>query len=177
LHVGTELDSAIILVNFGTDIYYPGAAGFLDIAGGSEEFTEFEVPIEVFDTEMITDTVILVLIANSDSTYLAGGNESYYVFDELQFVYEEPPLSVYEDEIANHLTISPNPTKDLINISLPGFKFNQVKIYDEVGKTVVTQNGIFNSIESLNISHLNKGLYIVKITGDDFTVNKKLIKL
>jgi len=83
-------------------------------------------------------------------------------------------LSVEDVEQENLFSLSPNPAKNKINISIPNSIETRIEIYDVLGKRVFIRK-INESIE-LNISSLKSGLYIVKFIQKDRTVSKKLIK-
>ncbi len=71
----------------------------------------------------------------------------------------------------NQFTVFPNPTNDEINIkSITQIEIKSIKITDALGKTVLEKNSDFNSI---NIAHLEAGVYSIIITS---TENKKIIK-
>ena len=61
--------------------------------------------------------------------------------------------------------VYPNPTSDVLNIDVD--QLNEVKVYDIVGRLVLTSNA-----KKINMSHLKPGVYIVNIDG----VSKKVIK-
>jgi hypothetical protein len=86
--------------------------------------------------------------------YLTGYNEIEPGNIDCLYIYPNPAL--------NYFKISSN--KDL--------QINQVQIFNNVGKLVLNQS---NSFDNINISHLTPDLYIVKIIGDAWTVNRKLI--
>lgn len=68
----------------------------------------------------------------------------------------------------------PNPAKNVLNIE-SSTAITNVDIYDITGKQVLTTTGFLNSTQ-LNISSLNSGLYLVKLTAENnSTVIKKLI--
>jgi len=191
LHVGQSTDSAYISIVFGdsiladsftvidTDTTFTyaqiGASGELAIAGGDSIYTEFEVPITNFENEFSTDSVEIALIAVSDAEYLNEGNESYYVFDEFRFVYDEE-VAVSEFEASYDITIFPNPVSDFIYISSPEKNKGDVKVFDQTGR-LVKQHFSFNFANRLTLSGLSKGLYIIDIHFDEFNIRKKIIKL
>jgi len=180
LHVGSDLDTARVLITVNYDFYYETAdgVGLLNIAGGSNEFTEFEVPI-VTENQVTVDSIIIVLLAQSDTTFLAEGKESYYVFDELELVYEniDTMTSVLNLEIFEQLNISPNPAIDLVQISLSDHPIQHIKVYNENGVLILEQNKVHDFSSKLDVSQLPDGLYVIEVTGEGFTLTKKLIKL
>lgn len=71
-------------------------------------------------------------------------------------------------------SIYPNPTRGVyVNINTPSSDDFNVEVYDILGKAVISQD--MNSDESLNISALDAGVYLVKITQDSNSMTKKLI--
>jgi len=75
------------------------------------------------------------------------------------------------------LNIYPNPTTDLVNISLEENRLlNEVQIYDLNGRYI--QNYLFNNTNqaTLNVADLAQGVYYLKIKSEGLFVSKKLIK-
>ena len=67
----------------------------------------------------------------------------------------------------------PNPTKsDFVNITSTGSGAMQAAIFDILGKQVINTTV---SNKRINISTLNTGIYIVKLTQGAATTTKKLI--
>lgn len=190
LHVGQSTDSAYISIVFGDSILEDsyiaigtdttfmyaqiGASGDLAIAGGENVYTEFEIPITNFENEFSTDSVQIALIAISDPTYLEEGNESYYVFDELSFVYDEK-VAVSDYEALSDITVFPNPVSDFIYIDGIEKNLGDIKIFDQVGRLVLQQSR-FNFTNPLTLNELHNGVYILDIHLDDFSVRKKIVK-
>ncbi|MFK5878807.1 MAG: T9SS type A sorting domain-containing protein [Flavobacteriaceae bacterium] len=84
-------------------------------------------------------------------------------------------LAIEENDISK-IKIYPNPTSNLINIILPNSSANAtVNIYDLLGKQLLTQQltQLQNSIE---LTHLQSGIYYLKIEFDNKTTTKTIIK-
>ncbi len=70
--------------------------------------------------------------------------------------------------------IYPNPAQVFVNIAADNFKFDNVKVIDITGK--VLKNSSLNSdVTRINVADLEKGIYFVQISGDDFVMQKALI--
>ncbi|MDD4848163.1 MAG: T9SS type A sorting domain-containing protein [Bacteroidales bacterium] len=81
-------------------------------------------------------------------------------------------VSTHELQQEFLLNISPNPVKDMMTISIPNLTQNeQATVYDVSGKMVLEQM-ITNYQTEISLSHLSKGIYIIKIG----TVSQKFIK-
>jgi len=79
------------------------------------------------------------------------------------------PDNIREQAIS--YTILPNPATNSITIEI-GYERFQANIYDMLGQVVLTQA----NTKTLDISHLPRGVYVISITADGKTTQKKLIK-
>ena len=87
----------------------------------------------------------------------------------VSFTTNDNVLSIMEEEISV-ISLYPNPVKDILFID--GLEFTSIEIYDT--KFALVHRG-FNP--KINVSELNKGLYLVKINLKDHKYNiKKIIK-
>ncbi|SFN43633.1 Por secretion system C-terminal sorting domain-containing protein [Chryseobacterium oleae] len=77
----------------------------------------------------------------------------------------------------DQLKVYPNPAKDQINIHLTikGEKTSVIKIYDVSGKQILTQNAV-NGENTINISRLAAGSYILSAESDSQKLSQKFIK-
>lgn len=62
------------------------------------------------------------------------------------------------------ITATPNPTSGLLNIA--GKNISQISVYDILGKEVSNTNYTALNTVSLNLSSLNTGVYMVKVTNN-----------
>jgi photosystem II stability/assembly factor-like uncharacterized protein len=90
------------------------------------------------------------------------------------------PLISSTDELseANNIdfTIYPNPTSQLLNISLDTEEiFNDIQIFDLQGKLIINQSMTSNNAQ-VDVNHLQEGTYTVRIIGDKETLSKQFIK-
>jgi hypothetical protein len=81
-------------------------------------------------------------------------------------------LSVTENRI-NSITLSPNPTKGLVTITEPTIIIKSIKVYDMLGKQVLTDN---NNSHTINLTMLQSGLYLVKVETEQGNIMSKVIK-
>jgi len=84
-----------------------------------------------------------------------------------------------EDVEESSIAIFPNPASSVANITFAENQQNSViEIYDMVGRLVERysyQNIDANSVQPLNIEHLQNGIYNIKITSGNKMTNHKLI--
>ncbi len=75
------------------------------------------------------------------------------------------------------VVVYPNPVSDVLNIKFSVNQFNKADIFDSSGKLIKTYQLNTNSaINSVNISNLPKGSYVLKLTGKQEQLTKKFIK-
>ena len=90
-------------------------------------------------------------------------------------------LSVSDEFVAESIYLFPNPTKDVLNITLrSGITLNNIQIYDLSGKLVlkhtVKKEQLSNNIQ-LFVSNFSSGMYFVELNrGSTKTVKKLLIE-
>lgn len=84
-------------------------------------------------------------------------------------------LAIENKEIKDRILISPNPACTFISINANEQLLNaQLEIHDITGKLILTQAFSSGNIQ-LDISTLQKGIYVISILTDDIQLNTKLI--
>ncbi|MDD2594048.1 MAG: T9SS type A sorting domain-containing protein, partial [Bacteroidales bacterium] len=70
--------------------------------------------------------------------------------------------------LKNSVNIYPNPARDYININInnPDIKFFTIYIYDILGNLIFQSDINYNDTYKYDVSYLEKGTYIIKITTD-----------
>ncbi|MFC7773301.1 T9SS type A sorting domain-containing protein [Flavobacterium sp. GCM10027622] len=83
------------------------------------------------------------------------------------------------DEIADNLTVYPNPASTNLNVKLLSLGENaNLEVYNVMGQVVIPSQKIQANVFELNINHLTKGVYFLKVKNDNkisslkFTVDK-----
>jgi hypothetical protein len=69
----------------------------------------------------------------------------------------------------------PNPANDNVYIDCAEMQDLKMQIYNIIGERIL-QRELTTSTNEININLLSKGIYIIKLTGADWTVQRKLIK-
>ncbi|WP_282135514.1 T9SS type A sorting domain-containing protein [Seonamhaeicola maritimus] len=77
-----------------------------------------------------------------------------------------------EDKNAFEFKAYPNPVKDVLHINTLE-AIQKVEVFDLLGKSVLTQ---YNVMDQVDVSSLNKSLYILKLTSDNGVSTKKFVK-
>jgi len=80
--------------------------------------------------------------------------------------------NIYDPQKTLSVVAFPNPTQDYVSIS--GIEPQLITLYDGMGRAVLTQTDGTNTID---MSHLSKGIYLLHIISDEGIVyTKKIIK-
>ena len=167
------------------DISFPDFAGYLELpnldftldvrdATGTVTVASYQAPLQTLGLDGAAITVLasgfLNPAVNSNGpafglwVALASGGELIPL--------PQIPLSV-TDFNSSKISIYPNPTSSQLNLDIP-FDYENFKgiIYDLSGREVKT----FSNPNSIYVSDLNNGLYILNVTLDDVNFNQKFLK-
>ncbi|MDO6596194.1 choice-of-anchor J domain-containing protein [Oceanihabitans sp. 2_MG-2023] len=87
---------------------------------------------------------------------------------------DDPNLSVDEFNI-NAFTVYPNPVNDVLNIKT-NLTIENVEVYNQLGQRVLTVTKNQISGNSIDMSNLNNGIYIIEIASGDKKESFKIIK-
>lgn len=86
-------------------------------------------------------------------------------------------LSVIDKNIANNLTIYPNPANEILDVRCEMLDIQKINVFDMLGKTYNYQSTTPDSHHStLNIQSLYTGNYIIKISTNKGVINKLFSK-
>ncbi|TJY36155.1 endonuclease [Pontimicrobium aquaticum] len=113
----------------------------------------------------VTGNIAVVLDGNSD-----GANR--VIFDDLSWTCYAP-LNADTNEIKS-ISMYPNPVKEN-TIRFNTNKLLNIKVYDILGKLIISKSILPNSAY-VDISNINKGIYLVKISSKNQSITKKLIR-
>lgn len=116
-----------------------------------------------------TAGVITIIIDAGDHTITKGAAEGALFYIKTAY----GTLGVEENNPAPKLTLYPNPTKSQLYFSSSDQTVENVAIYSLSGALVKT---ISNVTESIDVSNLNAGSYLVKVTTDQGSFTQKIIK-
>ena len=87
-------------------------------------------------------------------------------------VYGASSNTGFGNDNRSELVVSPNPAKDLLNISITNFNGNiTTEIFDLTGVLVASSNK-----SKINIASFSNGVYLVKVVYGDLTNVVKIIK-
>jgi hypothetical protein len=135
---------------------------------------EITEPLEVTKDSQYTFQLVVnneVGIVFSGENQYAGGSafDGETAFENLDFFFDvsiaAQSLSVDNNEIPLKLTLSPNPSKDFVQIAnLKNSK--KYEIFNVLGRQV--QKGIISNNKKIDIRNFSSGLYLLKVEGGAF---------
>jgi hypothetical protein len=70
--------------------------------------------------------------------------------------------------------VYPNPATDFVNLELPGRIVQNVRVLDMAGKQMSITSQIKDGMITFNTSTLHAGMYILEVSGEDFTSTAKI---
>lgn len=79
---------------------------------------------------------------------------------------------------ANQIAVFPNPSSGIFNIALGNLTANSIEVYDISGKLILQKNQleINNNQTNIDLSTTSNGVYFVKISTENNTITKRIIK-
>jgi len=128
------------------------------------------------------------LISVSKSIYVSGTFSDTIYFDNLSMIYNNQYtsgcfLTRLQYEVLHtytgteHMDLYPNPALESLTISINPMYLNAtLEIYDTRGQ-LIYRNYFDTYIKSINIEHLSKGIYFVKVTTTEKTFINKFEKV
>ncbi|HNW89428.1 MAG TPA: C10 family peptidase [Bacteroidales bacterium] len=164
----------------------PPDAGSITITFNNMDLAADNDFIKIYDD--VADTEIMTLHAGTmPQTFTAYTGKVLLLFltgvlDNAagwELSYSSAPLAVEENNNA-FVSISPNPASDKVNIMASVAKSASINlaIFNNLGSAVFSkqasaENGLID--ETIDVSHLSKGLYFLKLSSEKFNSTQKLI--
>jgi hypothetical protein len=164
IEAGTDLTSSVFNLKF---VNQPGAAALemnLNVASSPALIAGQWLSVDL--------TVDLTSFTGFKEFGITSNLNSKVWYDNL-YAYKGTPLSVGEIDEFNFVTY-PNPVENTLNVSA-GVVVDGISIYDLTGREVMRANpnsAAFN----LDVSSLNKGMYLVKVKAGEQELTTKLVK-
>ncbi len=98
-----------------------------------------------------------------------GGQNGFQFWDSL--------LSVDEFNLGLNLKLYPNPSEDTLHIDIQNGQVNlDYKVYDMLGKMVISDTLDSNISSQIDVSELNSGMYLINFSNGDQSETKRFVK-
>lgn len=109
-------------------------------------------------------TIAVVYISNGTTWASDNQNGGYIITDPKAWV-TNPTASVADNALAAAINVFPNPVSGKLNIKRlnNSISLKSTKLIDITGRVVISAS----SVESINVSNISKGLYILKLESTD----------
>ena len=117
------------------------------------------------------------VVANGNKVFIAGGTNFSIGYSTVD-IYEACVSGVQNNQnTTSHFNAYPNPATDLLTISYPNLKSDEVAIaiIDVTGKIVYSITSISTEKTEINTSLFSEGIYLIRIQTMDFTETKKVM--
>ncbi|HKK61302.1 MAG TPA: T9SS type A sorting domain-containing protein, partial [Bacteroidales bacterium] len=159
-----------------------------DVTEGDEDFqltgatdSGLEVSYQSSNTEVATVSGNMVHIIGAGATQITAsqeGNENYLPAESVtrELVVHVPVLT--DDNINDYIHIYPNPTRD--NLFIKGNDMSSavaIELYNISGTLIdKLQHPDLLWPAKMDLSYLEDGYYLIRINGEGFTLNRKILK-
>ena len=163
---GSEMDA--------TDIDNDGDIDLFTVYVGDENISWFENldGLGTFGERQTIDNFASTSIVGADLDG-DGYKDALTIANHDPVWYKNLTYLSINDNILSPITISPNPTKGLVTITAPNTIIKSVRVYDMLGKQVLTQK---NYTQTINLTTLQSGFYLIKVETEQGTLVKKIVK-
>ncbi|SNR14292.1 T9SS type A sorting domain-containing protein [Tenacibaculum jejuense] len=127
---------------------------------------------QTFDNNLPNVQVTDLDISEKDSKlYAATYGRGIFVTN----IPKQGVLSISENVLLNSISIFPNPSTSLFNLSRNTTEELDLKIFDLSGKEVFSKKKIIDTNYIIDLTNYTKGIYILNITSEGKSASKKLI--
>ena len=137
----------------------------------SKMVTQYTFANVIFNYTLSASPDSMFFIASSSADGFNPTVGSKFIIDDLQLAYQ--PISVKEVFSAFIVSVYPNPVNEKLFINVTGTSHFDVEIIDVQGRKTHIQQ--LNSNEGLDVSGLEIGIYLIKITKSEGDILYKRI--
>lgn len=116
-------------------------------------------------------------------TYDATASGNYYVVVtgangciDTSAVYNHTATGINEPALFSNMRLYPNPANDVVYITIPQLKGGATVTVSNIEGRVIQTGQLSSSIHQLPVGELTGGIYIIKITTDEGTAVRKIVK-
>lgn len=158
----------------GMNMRMPVASGNVTLSGMAMAWANFTIPLTYTDGNNPDSCIIVMKASGSTPT-----NNDYLWVDNLGFSGTVTGIQNQESLLSN-VSVFPNPSAELINVNL-NLKSEQkvsLELIDMLGKLIAVKDlGTLqgDSKQSINVSGITKGTYVVRVVTEKATEVRKII--
>jgi hypothetical protein len=163
-------DSAMVNVNFKKNGSFFGGNTIYLTSQTSYQYVEYP-----FNLGQTPDSVIVDILSSQwQDTLLSYVGEDLKI-DEIHFKSQPLHTNIFNYKNDNTISIFPNPSDGMFQIKDLGFNMQSVEIFNTLGEEVYSTNSIKRqSVNEIDLSGLQKGIYYARINNGKETVIRKI---
>ncbi len=173
----TDLDNPVVHFEYEGNVESIDHNGY--VVGDQFYLSSYRAGLRIFDisnieNEFMVENKFFDTYPNNNSAnfdgawsvypYFASGNIVISDIDRGLFIVRDATLGLPENSISS-FAVAPNPAKDFVTISSTTEAISQVQIFNVLGQKVIEQNYAENLSENIDVSSLQKGMYVMKINS------------
>jgi len=129
-------------------------------------------PLQIIDTG--SDGTRSVYAADLDGDGDKDVLGTFLVDYDIKWYENQTILGIEDTNEESTIKMYPNPVQNSLTIkTTSNAPISSIEVFDVLGKRILLEKSNRNR---LNVSHLNKGIYFIKITTEKGTLTKKLVK-
>ncbi len=121
----------------------------------------------------ISDEGLLTAIANGVLTVRATANDGSFIFGETDVEISNQNVGI--EKINYGFSIFPNPTNGKLNFDFTNQNIKTIKVFDLIGNELIKKTKVIN-YETIDLSNLEKGIYLIEISNFKKIFTTKIIK-
>ena len=158
----------------GMNMRMPVASGNVTLSGMAMSWANFTIPLTYVDGNN-PDTCIIVMKASGSTPT----NNDYLWVDNLAFSGSVTGIENHASFVTN-MVVFPNPSTETINVNL-NLKSSQkvsIELTDITGKLILTKDAgtlTGESKQTLNVTGVSKGTYLVRVVAEAGTEVRKIV--
>ena len=134
--------------------------------GANTSLTTYTYPLSAFSTQ--SNIIFRIVFHSDEGTVDLGAKIDDFVIDGV--------LSSDNFEM-NQIELYPNPSNDIFNLNLKNIEAKNIEIYDITGKLIEKiENKLITQLIQIDLSNASNGVYFVKISTENNTITKRIIK-
>ncbi|WP_075343230.1 chondroitinase-B domain-containing protein [Tenacibaculum agarivorans] len=151
----------------------------IEISTNGVDFTEVIAPIAIITALTFEEYTLTPPTTGRFVRLIARGrfgdmdDDNFNSFNELEiYGRSNSTLSNEEFILDKDISIYPNPVENILNITTKNNLFTKVELFGFDGKILLTSN----EFSTVDMSKLSRGLYILKLSNNNFSVLHKVLK-
>jgi hypothetical protein len=122
---------------------------------------------------MVHSTTTEEVMLDYDGSYGFSSQPNTPGFLQYNFEAGSP---IYVEQEENHTwSVYPNPASDMLRVNLPDVNSNQIVLYDVSGKMIYNRQVSKDRVESIDVSSMPSGVYILSFENGTQTVKHPVI--